>query len=269
MKFGTVHKIIAVAVAIILLAFIITLWFISAKEDSASEVEIVISSPKEFSESAAQTHATRKADIAVPIPADQPQISAAELQQIEDFFARLEDVDVQSESDEPQLSADVEVVQDTDKHFSDDSDANLEQSAEEAMNEFVEAFKRFDFDAILLFTTGSARKPIQNTLSVLSGELPDEWLNDYLKSTDDGGSVDKIDEAVESAYKVIDSIRSPENLAEWRQIFSQIQIADREHVGDEFQFRLTVPLPDTFSNFGLDVRMRRIDGRWRIYRMES
>lgn len=269
MKLGTVHKIIGGAVAIILLAFIITLWFISAKEDSAPEVEIVISSPKEFSDSAAQTRAARKADISVPLPEDQPQISAAELQQIEDFFARLEDVDVQSESDEPQLSPDAEAVQGAVEDFSDDSDANLEQSAEETMNEFVEAFKRLDFDAILLFTTGSARKPIQNTLSVLSGELPDEWLNDYLKSTDDGGSVDKIDEAVESAYKVMDSIRSPENLAKWRQIFSQIQIADREHVGDEFQFRLTVPLPDTFSNFGLDVRMRRIDGRWRIYRMES
>lgn len=74
-------------------------------------------------------------------------------------------------------------------------------------------------------------------------------------------------QAVESVYKAMDSIRSPENLARWRQIFSQIQIVDSEHVGDEFQ--LAIPLPDTYSNFGLVVRMRRINGEWRIYRMES
>lgn len=195
MKLGMVHKIIGGAVAIILVGFIIALWFISAKEDSAPEVEIVLSSLKEFSDSAAQTRATRKAEISVPIPEDKPRISAAELQQIEDFFARLEDVDVQSESDEPQFSPDAEVVQGAVEHFSDDSDTNLEQPAEEVMNEFVEAFKRFDFDAILPFTTGSARKPIENTLSILGGVLPDELLNDYLKSTDDGRSEDKIDEA--------------------------------------------------------------------------
>ena len=269
MKLGTVHKTIGGAVAIILVGFIIALWFISDKADSVPEVEIVISSPKEFSDSAAQRRATRKAEIAAAIPDDKEQISAAELQQIEDFFARFEDVDVQSESDESQFSPDAEVAQDTDEHFSDNSDKNPEQPADEVMNEFVEAFKRFDFDAILPFTTGSARKPIENTLSVLGGVLPDELLNDYLKSTDDGRSEDEVDGAVESAYKAMDSIRSPENLAKWRRIFRQTQIVSSEHVGDEFQFRLTVPLPDTFSNFGLDVRMRRINGQWRIYRMES
>lgn len=269
MNLGTAHKTIGGAIAIILLAFIITLWFISVKADSVPEVEIVISSPKEFSDSAAQTGAARKAEISVPIPEDKPRISAAELLQIEEFFARLEDMDVQSQSDETQFSPDAEVVQDTDEHFSDTPDVNLAQPAETVMNEFVEAFKRLDFDAILPFTTGSARKPIENTLSVLGGVLPDEWLNNYLKSTDDGRSENKIDDAVESAYKAMDSIRSPENLAKWRQIFSQIQVGDSEHVGDEFQFRLTVPLPDTFSNFGLDVRMRRINGEWRIYRMDS
>lgn len=269
MKFGTVHKTIGGAVAIILVGFVIALWFISAKEDLVPEVEIEISSPKEFSDSSVQRRATRKAEISVPIPDDKPRISAAELQQIEDFFARLGDVDVQSESDEPQFSPDAEVVQGAVEYFSDDSDVNLEQSAEAVMKEFVEAFKNFDFDAILLFTTGSARKPIENILSVLSGELPVEWLNEHLKSTDDGRSEDKIDEAVESAYKVMDSIRSPENLAKWRRIFRQTQIVSSEHAGDEFQFRLTLPLPDTYSNFGLDVRMRKIDGEWRIYRIES
>ena len=269
MKFGTLHKTVAGIAALILVGFITTLWFISVKEDSVAEVEIVISSPKEFSDSVGQKRAARKTEIAVPLPADTPSISAAELQQIEAFFARLDDLDVQSASNEPQFSPDGEVMQDTDEHYSDDSSANLEHPAEQVMNKFVDAFRDFDLETILPFTTESARKPIENLLSVLGGVMPEKMLNDYLSSIDDGMSQTDIDEAVESAYKAMDSIRSPENLAKWRRIFRQTEIVSSEHVGDEFQFRLTVPLPDRYSNFGLVVNMRKIDGKWRIYEMES
>ena len=269
MKFGTVYKTVAGAVAFILIGLITTLWFLFAKEDSVTEVEIVISPPNEFSDSAAQTPAARNAENAVHLPEDTPQISAVELQQIEDFFAQLEDLDVQSESDEPQFSPDAVVIQDTDDHFAESSGANLEHPAEKVMHKFVEAFRDFDLETVLPFTTENARKPIENLLSVLGGVIPEKLLNDYLNSIDDGMSETEIDEAVASAYKAMDSIRSPENLAKWRRIFSQTQIESSEHVGDEFQFRLTVPLPNTFSDFGLVVRMRKVDGEWRIYRMES
>ena len=269
MKFGTVHKTVAGAVVFILIGLITTFWFIFAKEDSVTEVEIVISSPKEFSDSAAQTRASRNAENAVPLPEDTPRISAEELRQIEEFFAQLEDLDVQSASDEPQFSPDGEIMEDTDEYFSYGSDANLEHPAEQVMKKFVEAFRDFDLETVLPYTTENARKPIENLLSVLGGVIPEKMLNDYLSSIDDGMSETEIDEVVESAYKAMDSIRSAENLAKWRRIFSQTQIESSEHVGDEFQFRLTVPLPDTFSDFGLVVRMRKIDGEWRIYRMES
>jgi len=269
MKFGTLHKTVAGAVALISVGTIITLWFISAEEDTDREVEIVISSPKEFSGSAAQTRVARKAEIAVPLPEGTPRISAAELQQIEDFFARLDDLDVQSASDEPQFLPDGEVMQDTNEHYFDDSSANLEHPAEQVMNKFVDAFRDFELETVLPFTTESARKPIENILSVLGGVMPEKMLNDHLSSIDDGMSQTEIDEAVESAYKAMDSIRSPENLAKWRRIFRQTQIVSSEHVGDEFQFRLAVPLPDRYSNFGLVVSMRKVDGVWRIYRMES
>ena len=188
MKFGTLHKIITGAAAVILVGTIITLWFISAKEDSNREVEIVISSPKEFSGSAAQTPAARNAEIDSTLPEDTPRISAAELQQIEDFFAQFEDMDVQSASDVPQFSLDGEVMQDTDEHYSDDSSANLEHPAEQVMNKFVEAFRNFDLETVIPFTTESARKPIENILSVLGGVMPEKMLNDYLSSIDDGMS---------------------------------------------------------------------------------
>ena len=201
MKFGTVHKIIAGTAAIILAGFIITLWFISAKEDSVTEVEIVISSPNEFSGSDAQTRAARKAEIDIHLPEDTPRISATEMQQIEDFFAQLEDLDVQSESDEPQFSPDAEVMQDTDEHYPDGAGANLEHPAEKVMHKFVEAFRDFDLETVLPFTTENARKPIENLLSVLGGVIPEKLLNDYLNSIDDGMSETEIDEAVASAYK--------------------------------------------------------------------
>ncbi len=269
MKFGTLHKTVTGAAALILVGTIITLWFISAEEDSDREVEIVISSPTEFSELAAHTSTARKAEIAVPLPEDTPRISAAELQQIEDFFAQFEVMDVQSALDVPQFSLDGEVMQDTDEHYSDDSSANLKHPAEQVMNKFVDAFRNFDLETVIPFTTESARKPIENILSVLGGVMPEKMLNDHLSSIDDGMSQTEIDEAVELAYKAMDSIRSPENLAKWRRIFRQTQIVSSEHVGDEFQFRLTVPLPDRYNNFGLVVSMRKIDGEWRIYRMES
>lgn len=269
MKFGTLHKAVAGIAALILLGFITTLWFISVKEDSVAEVEIVISSPKEFSDSAAQTRTARKTEIAVPLPADTPSISAAELQQIEDFFAQLEDLDVQSPPDEPKSSLDVNVMEDSDEQLSDDSGANQEHPAEQVMNKFVDAFRDFDLETVLPYTTENARKPIENLLSVLGGVIPEKMLNDHLSSIDDGMSETEIDEAVESVYKAMDSIRSPENLAKWRRIFRQTQIVSSEYVGDEFQFRLTVPLPDRYSNFGLVVSMQKVDGEWRIYRMKS
>ena len=67
MKFGTVPKIIAGAVAIIVLAVIGTLWLISASEDSTPEVEVVMSSPNEFSDSVAQTDTARKGAVSAAL----------------------------------------------------------------------------------------------------------------------------------------------------------------------------------------------------------
>lgn len=89
MKIGTVPKITVGAVAIIGLGLIGTRHFISPKEDSPPLVEIVTPTL------APQTNFTRKKVAAAPKPADAPEISAQEMQQIESFFAQLEEVDTQ------------------------------------------------------------------------------------------------------------------------------------------------------------------------------
>ena len=73
MKFGTVHKTVAGAVAFILIGSIINDYgSFLLKRIRFTEVEIVISSPQEFSDSAAQTRTARNAEIAVPLTKDTP-----------------------------------------------------------------------------------------------------------------------------------------------------------------------------------------------------
>ena len=87
MKIGTASKITVGAAAIIGIAVIGTHHFILSKEDSSPTVEIIAST------SAPRTHFTRKRVVSSPRPANEPQITAEEMQQIEGFFAQLEEAD--------------------------------------------------------------------------------------------------------------------------------------------------------------------------------
>lgn len=87
MKIGTVSKITVGAAAIIGLGLIGTHNFISPKGDSPPSVEIVTPTL------APQTNFTRKKVVAAPKPADAGEITAHEMQQIESFFAQLEEAD--------------------------------------------------------------------------------------------------------------------------------------------------------------------------------
>ena len=99
MKIGTVPKITVGAVAIIGLGLIGTRHFISPKEDSPPLVEIVTPTL------APQTNFTRKKVAAAPKPADAPEISAQEMQQIESFFAQLEEAKTQQDLEITRLKA--------------------------------------------------------------------------------------------------------------------------------------------------------------------
>ena len=96
MKVGTVSKITVSVAAIVGLGVIGTHHFISSMEDSSPSVEIITST------AAPRTDSTRKRVVTTPRPANEPQISAEEMEQIEGFFAQLETADAQESVEIPE-----------------------------------------------------------------------------------------------------------------------------------------------------------------------
>ena len=113
MKVGTASKITVSAVAIVVLGVIGTHHFISSTEDSAPSVEIITST------SAPRKDSTRKKAVHAPRIANEPQISAEEMDQIEGFFAQL---------DEPGTNKNVEML---DEQFVVDFDDKKQEKLEE------------------------------------------------------------------------------------------------------------------------------------------
>ena len=270
MKVGTVPKITAGTVAVIVLAFIGTRQFISSKEDSSLSVEVVTSST-ETANSPAQTDATLKGVVTAPALEDKPRISAEEMEQIEDFFAQLEDTDVQSETDTSQLPTDAVSDRDSESGNTDPSVASegAGLSAEEVMNAYVEAFRNVDFEATLPFVTGTYREHIETSLPILGGEIPEEFVIETLNAIEDympeAMSEELVEEVTQSFLKGREAMQAPEEQARAREKFSQIEIVSSEHVGNEFHFRLEAPTSDSPGNTGLILKMRIVDGEWRIY----
>ena len=94
MKVGTVPKITVSAAAIIGLGVIGTHHFILSKEDKSPSVEIVTSTPSHSINSVPRPDATRRAVVS-PRSVDSAQISVEEMEQIERFFAQLEEANAQ------------------------------------------------------------------------------------------------------------------------------------------------------------------------------
>ena len=274
MKVGTVPKITAGAVAVIVLAFIGTRQFISSKEDSSPSVEVVTSST-ETANSPAQTDTTRKNVVTPPSREDKPRISAEEMGQIEDFFAQLEGRDAQSETDTSQFPTDAVSDRDSESGNTDPSVASegAGLSAEEVMNAYVEAFRNVDFEATLPFVTGTYREHIETSLPILGGEILEEFVIETLNAIEDNMpegvpeamSEELVEEVTQSFLKGREAMQAPEEQARAREKFSQIEIVSSEHVGNEFHFRLEAPTSDSPGNTGLILKMRKVDGEWRIY----
>ena len=278
MKVGTVPKITAGAVAIIVLAFIGTRQFLSSRKDSSPSVEVVTSTPNET----AQTDAMRKGVVTAPVREDKPQISAEEMQQIEDFFAQLESADAQSETDTSQLATDAASDQDSESGKVINSSVASEGtsfSAEELMNTYVDAYRNFDFEALLPYVTETARKHIEKTLHLLSGGFSEEFVD----SIADGISEEMSEE--NGLQMMLEITQSPEMQAKIhemaQEMYGGMEIVSGEYVGDEFHFRLSVPMPKLPGLAELPpgfpkppenvirlVKMRKVDGVWIIYERE-
>ena len=277
MKVGTVPKIAAGVAAIIALAFIGTRQFISSKEDLPPSVEVATSTPSESSHLPAQTDTTRKGVVTAPLSEDKPHISAEEMQQIEDFFAQLDESDARSEADNALSLTGTDVAPDTDEHITTDTDAfaeDIEQSAEEVMNDYVEAFRNMDFEAVRDLLTGAAKEDLES-------QLPD--LNNIMAEIDENGDDPVLKRMVELALG---------------RMFGGFEVVSSEYVGDEFHFRARMPMPEIGAlieplmpviqnmpeelraelpeidirelpeNLENVVKMRKVDGEWRIYDME-
>ena len=97
------------------------------------------------------------------------------------------------------------------------------QSAEDVMNTFVEAFKNLDTETIRPMLTGDARETF---------EIAD---------------VENLTEDMRTQFS---------------QMMNSMKILSSEYVGDEFHFRLRVPMADPPE---VSVKMRKVEGSWFIY----
>ena len=257
MKIGTAPKITVGVIAIIALAFIGSRHLLSPEEDSSLSVEVTSSKPLQAEQSASVTDTEPRNVVTVPSLADEPQISTEEMEQIEDFFTQLETADSKSETETPQLATGVEVNQNSEEDYTPDSSEtseNTTQSAEDVMNGYVDALKNLDFETMLSFETAATREDTRDVLDGIDNNPSDPVARRMLQS-----------------------------------MLSQAEIIGSEYVGDEFHFRLKVPLrmpvldgiefpeglepPESVQllaalpeNDISIVKMRKEDGTWRIFK---
>lgn len=102
------------------------------------------------------------------------------------------------------------------------SAARPRQSAEDTMNAFVEAFKNLNSETLRSLLTGDAR------------------------------------ETFESDFEDVPEDMRPQV----RQMLSQMEVLSSEYVGDEFHFRLRMPMAQPPE---ISVKMRKVEGVWFIY----
>ena len=263
MKIGTASKITVGVIAIIALVFIGLRQLLSPREDSSPSVEVVASMPNESIHSVDQTDNASESTVAPKLSEEKPQISAEEMEQIEDFFAELEAEEALS--DTGQL-AEAESRQDADERVAENTSVlteDAEQSAEEVMNAYLEALRNLDIDRMRSLMVGDAREDLEAAVPMFSGELPEEILSIF----------DDVPEEVAELMLPMMREMMPQML---KQMLSQAEIVQSEYVGDEYHFRVRVPpseipVPSGFENPEILVipdsvlKMRKEGGMWRIY----
>ena len=150
------------------------------------------------------------------------------------------------------------------------------QSAEDVMYTFMESWRNADFEAMLPLLTETLRRDEE------SGNLYER--SDRTITDED---VEKFEEIAASQGYTIDTTRietivvtgDNSGFEQMLKTFSQADIANSKYVGDEFHFQLSMPameLPEMPLDVEIEtetpisvpdylVKMRKIDGLWRIY----
>ncbi len=269
MKVGTAPKITVGAAALIGLIFI---GYIGIRQLNAPTVaERVYLSPWEDGTArpqsspeglAAQTNPTQDTESGDTQPQIASAASAEERELIDDLFAELDEADL------AQFATETEVDLYTEWDFTTDTSVSSEstnQSAEDVMYAYVEAFRDSDFEA----------------MSSLGTEEYMRSNHDYYGdgseiSVDSKISVDVSDDAPDDVVEIIHQFK-PVLGESIRETISQAEVVSSEYVGDEFHFRLRTPAPE-MPNISSDhstsifispgyqlVKMRKENSAWRVY----
>ena len=263
MKVGTVPKITVGAAALIALIFI---GFVGIRQMNAPIVEErVYLSPWEDG-------TARPQNSAEGLPTDttqdaesggtQPQIATAEsvagMKSTDDLFGQPE------ETDTTQFATEAEFDLDTEQGLTAETSASSEntgQSAEDVMYAFVEAWRYSDFKAMRLLSTEEYMR---------HDDLGDGDRVSIEVTRDDGSQVSP-DEIPAETLELTEIIAK--SMSELK---SQAKVASSEYVGDEFHFRLRMPVPEIPDVSDPDrvvfispsyqlIKMQKENGAWRIY----
>ena len=270
MKIGTVPKITVGVAALIALIFI---GFIGVRQMTAPTVEERVylspwedgtARPQNNSEDlAAQTNSAQDTGLRD----NQSQESSAEIEPNENFFSQSE------ETDTAQFTIDAEFELETDQDLFAEIATLLDdegRSAEDVMNAYLEAYRNVDTDTMRSVLTGSAKEGFENGMMQVwngNGELSQDLI-DFVY-----GLVPRED--VEVAAEILRQVKES-MLPNLKRRNAQAEIASSEHVGDEFHFRIRIPVPKGREIPGVEMpklpdsvtpirKMRKENGVWRIY----
>ena len=281
MKIGTVPKI---TVGIVVLIVLIFVSFIGVRQMTAPTVEerVYLSPwedgtprPQNNSEGlAAATDSTQD----VESRDNQSQTVTVEMEPADDLFSRSQ------ETDATQFAADTESEIDANQDLFADISVLLDdegRTAEEVMNAYVEALRSLDAEGIRSLVTGAAKQEFESgMLPILDGELPKDYVDMYYSVIHDILPAEKADEMAADILQTAKKMMRPT----FKQTYGQAEVVSSEHVGDEFHFRLRIPmpklpeipqvpgrvempkLPESVERL---VKMRKVDGVWQIYDSEE
>ncbi len=287
MKIGTVPKI---TIGVAALIALILIGFVGVRQMNAPIVEerVYLSPWEDGTERlrnnseglAAQTDSTQDTENRD----NQSQISTEGLDLVDDFFSQSE------ETGTAQFTTDAEFKIEANQSLFTDIATLLDdegRSAEDVMYAYMEAYKNADFEALLPLVTGVARERAEGAFRILGGELElvisEELVNNVADDMPEGMSEEMVNRGRQMMREMM---QDSEVQARAREVFSQMygqaEVVSSEYVGDEFHFQVRTPMPEMPEIPqvpGLEipkmpqlpesmeslVKMRRVDGTWRIY----
>ena len=285
MKVGTVPKITVGVAALIALIFI---GFVGVRQMNAPTVEErVYLSPWEDGTERPRKNSEDLASQTDPTPDtenrdNQPQITAAEMELIDDSWRQSE------ETDTAHLAIDADLETDANQDLFAEISTLLDdegQSAEDVMNAYLKALRSLDAEGLGSLMAGAAKEEFESgMLPILNGEVPKELVDMYYSEFHDMLPPERADKMVDEMIQMAKKMLRPA----LKQMVGQAEVVSSEHVGDEFHFRLRTRMPEMLLEKaeisqvpGLDIpempempdsatqlhKIRKENGVWRLYRI--